>query len=439
MVIIMKRLVKKSAVIVSIIVVLSIIGPFTAMAVNVGGREITSKGASVIDFDTGILLYGHEADTGRVPASMTKLITAYVVYDAINAGEISMDTSTEISSGVSDLSYNWEYSNVPLPVGSSVTIRELMDVIPVMSACAATVALGEAICGSEEAFVARMNAKVESLGITARFYDSYGVSASNNISPRGVAEVTRGLIMDYPEVLEISTKRSVTFRGVEYRNTNQLLGEYEGVDGIKTGYTDAAGYCFVGTAVRDGRRIIIVTMGSTQISRFTDARILLDHGFAVADSVIEEHNRIMAVPSAAYLIINGSPMPFSAYLINGSHYFRLRDIAILLSGTTRQFDVTWDQLNSVVGIHTGEDYSDDRTLSVVDADPVQCFLTPSVIVLDGIAYSLEVYMINSSNYFKLRDLGEMIEFEVDWIEEIRTVIINTPYICECPECPAHAA
>ena len=423
----LKTMRKQVSIIIVVVIALTLVAPVRSLAVDVGGKEITSRGACVIDFETGITLFGYEADTLRVPASMTKLIAVYVVYDGISAGEISLDTVTQISSKVSELSNNWEYSNVPFSVGMSVTIRELLDVVIVWSACGATVALGEALCGSEAAFITRMNEKVANLGIDAHFYDCYGVSASNRISPSGMANLARNLIIDHPEILEITSKRSVSFRGTEYKNTNQLLGDYSGIDGIKTGYTDAAGYCFTGTARRDGRRIIAVTMGSTAISRFPDVRILFDYGFAVADSVIADYNRIdTAYPSGANLILNGESMPLNAYLIGGSHYFKLRDIAFLLQDTKSRFDVTWDRETGAVKMITGVSYPYNGNIQGdVGEETRKCSLSPSQFFLDDEEYMLEAYLIGGNNYFKLRDLGELLCFDVDWEEATRTVILDT--------------
>jgi len=279
----MKRLYKPFVTVITLVIILTIVAPLQVEAASVGGQEISSKGACVIDYETGIVLFGYEENKPMVPASMTKLIAVYVIYDAVRAGEIALDTVAVISESTGKLSVNWEFSNVPLQAGMSVTIRELLDVVIVWSACAATRAMGEALCGSEEAFVARMNDKVARLGIDARFFDSYGVSADNYISPLGMARLARYLILNHPEVLGIASKRSVTFQGVEYKNTNQLLGNFTGADGLKTGYTDAAMFCFVGTARQNNRRIIAVTMGSTFEQRFPDARLLLEQGFATAD------------------------------------------------------------------------------------------------------------------------------------------------------------
>ena len=423
----MRRSQKQTAMIIAIVIALTMIVPIQAAAAEVGGEEISSSGACVIDFETGIMLYGYEEDTPRVPASMTKLIAVFVVYDAISAGEISMNSVVKISRGVSDLSHNLEYSNVPLQEGMSATVKELLDVVIIWSACAATVALGEAICGSEAAFVTRMNDKLASLSIDARVYDCYGVSAKNRISPSGMARLARFLILDHPEILNTTSKQSVTFRGSEYKNTNQLLGDYSGMDGIKTGYTIAAGFCFTGTAQRDGRRIIAVTMGSTYEERFPDTRILLDYGFSVAGSIIPEKNRTgTASPSGANLKLNGYDMPLSAYLIGGNHYFRLRDIALLLDGTEYQFDIAWHQEKSLVSIVTGMGYSvDGGSLSDLGWEDRICIRSPSRIIIDDIECDLDVYLIDGSNYFMLRDLSRLIGFSVDWVQSTRTVIIET--------------
>ena len=425
----MKRLQKQIAIIIVIVIALSMVVPIQASAADVGGKEISSQGACVLDVETGLILYGYREDTQRVPASMTKLIAVYVIFDAIKAGEISLDTAVKISKGVSELSVNWEYSNVPLDEGWSVTVRELLDVVLIWSACAATVALGEVLYGSEAALVARMNERVDSLGIDARFYDCYGVSANNRISPAGMAMLTRCLILEHPEILQITSKRSVTFRGTEYKNTNLLLGDYSGADGVKTGYTDAAGFNFTGTAMRNGRRIVAVTMGSSSVSRFLDARILLDYGFANADSILSENRRTgSAAPTGADLILNGLTMPLSAYVIDGNHYFKLRDIAFLLCDTESRFDVTWNPSRRSVDIVCGAAYpfSADVTRDI-GTEERSCVQSPSMFFIDDVQYSLEAYLIDGNNYFKLRDIGPIIGFDVGWDIDSHSVVIDTKF------------
>ena len=440
----MKRFQRQIAVVVVVLIAITAILPLQVSAASVGDKEISARGACVLDFETGETVYGYEAAVPRVPASMTKLLAVYVIYDAIKAGEISLDTAVVISENVSKLSNNLEYSNVPLPLGISVTVRELLDMVIIWSACAATVALAERLCGSEPAFVSRMNEKVYVLDINAQFFDSFGVSAKNYISPKGMAHLARRLMIDYPQILEVSSKSSVTFRGVKYDNTNKLLGDYPGVDGLKTGYTNAALYCFTGTAKRGDCRIIVVVMGASFESRFPDTKTLFDYGFAEAHKAAAEQETTVprvtepdaavprgpakaAEPSWASLILDGEEKPLNAFLIGGNHFFRLRDIALLLDKTRCQFDVSWISSDEgIILIETGKSYSAGGIISVDIGTEIKYGVqTPSKLVVDEIEYSFEVYLIGESNYFKLRDLETLIGFSVGWIPETHSVTIDT--------------
>jgi D-alanyl-D-alanine carboxypeptidase len=398
---------------------------------------------------------------------MIKMVAAHVVYDAIKAGDVRMGSTTRISAEASAFSFDRQYSNIRMAAGASVTIRQLLEFIIVRSACAATVALGEAVFGSEGAMVRRMNEKAAQLGVDAVFHDSWGGSPDNSITPLGMAQMTRALIEDHPEVLDIATMRSVTYQGTVYNNTNQMLGEYRGLDGLKTGFTTPAGYCFIGTAQRDGRRVIVVTMGSTLPLRFSDTRILLDYGFAVADRKIAEYEQQqqeqeneqeyeneqeneqenedgqenesengqengqgldapIAHPSSANLILDGLAMPLPAYLIEGAHYFRLRDVAYLLSGTAKQFGiVSWDPETSTAILLSGLHY-DVGEGGLIELDGPRPYApTSSIIFFDGVECDFEIYLIDGFNYFKLRDLAILMDFFVYWIDATRTVIIET--------------
>lgn len=265
-------------------------GSVTARAAYVGDKYITSAGACVMDCDTGEILYELNGSAARVPASMTKIMTMYCVYEAVANGEIALDTAVPISSNVYYKSRNQLYQNmIPLSRDVTYTVDELMGVVVTYSASGATVALAELVGGgSEAAFVKRMNDTAVKMGINARYYDSCGV-ADNQISPVAMASLAKNIINTYPDILVRSAKKSVTLKGGTYKTTNHLLDTYyyEGADGLKTGTGTAAGACFCGTAVRDGKRIISVTMGSASASsRFTDTAKLLDYGFSVIDDRI---------------------------------------------------------------------------------------------------------------------------------------------------------
>ena len=285
-----------------ICVALSLAAP--AGAVYVDGKNVYGQGLFIMDYETGIELYGYNADKPFVPASITKLMSMYLTYEAVKNGEITMDTEVPVSEKVYRLSRDSSYWNtVPLYNNQTYYVWELIELIFVYSASASVVALAELICGDEQAFVDRMNAKADEWGIDATFNGCSGIE-DNYITPRAVAELSRRLIMDYPQVLDITSKTSLSFHGSTYRTTNHLLTSqyYEGVDGLKSGTTTNAGYCFVATCEIGGVRLITVVMKSVNgNSRFTDSKVLLDYGFSVRDGIVREATMKLAPFTDVYI------------------------------------------------------------------------------------------------------------------------------------------
>ena len=296
-----------------------------------GDNPITSDAAIVIDFLTGAVIYEFNADEQRVPASMAKMVAVYVVFDAIRDGDVSFDTLIETTASTARFSRNRNFSNVPMPVGSQYSIRDLLYVVIARSASAATIALGEGLFGSERAFVTQMNNKVKELGIEASFFDSWGGSRDNRMSARGMAELTRSFITNYPEILYFTSQTNVVFDEVEYRNTNPLLTSYEGVDGFKTGFTNPAGWCFTGTAQQNDRRIITVTMGSAFGNRFPDTIILLNYGFNNYNTAITNIIRTSLHPPNTPIPINSTLVPITMYNTDIARLFDILDLAIMLN------------------------------------------------------------------------------------------------------------
>jgi D-alanyl-D-alanine carboxypeptidase (penicillin-binding protein 5/6) len=297
----------------------------------VGDSPITSEAAIVIDFLTGAVIYEFNADEQRVPASMAKMVAVYVVFDAIRDGTVSFDTLIETTASTARFSRNRNFSNVPMSFRSQYSIRDLLYVVIARSASAATIALGEGIFGSERAFVAQMNNKVEELGIEASFSDSWGGSRDNRMSARAMAELTRSFINSHPEILYFTSRTSVLFDEISYRNTNLLLVSHEGVDGFKTGFTNPAGWCFTGTAVQNGRRIITVTMGSEFGNRFPDTTVLLNYGFDNYSTVIANLIRNALQPSNTSQPITGSLIPIMTYNVEIAKLFDILELAIILN------------------------------------------------------------------------------------------------------------
>lgn len=246
---------------------------------------VTAAAAIVIDFQTGEIYYEKDIDTPRPIASMTKLMTLYLVFEEIEAGRLSLDDSVTVSSYAAWVSANPEYyGSEGFRTGQRYKVDTMIKMIMTSSCCAPVVVLAEQVAGTEPQFVELMNAKAAQWGIDARFADSTGVENEGNaVTARAVAYIARRLIRDYPIILEYSSLRSTTVNGRTYRSTNTLMlnGQVEGIDGLKTGTTSLAGYCFTGTAERNGRRIISVVMGAPgKTSRNNQSKALLEYGFA---------------------------------------------------------------------------------------------------------------------------------------------------------------
>ncbi len=278
---------KKISLLVCLVMILQLLATGFVSAATIGNKTITSKGACVMDFETGEVYYEFNGNTARVPASMTKIMNVYLIYEALAKGQITLDTVVPISKNVYDKSRNSVYQSVlPLYYDKKYTVDQMLDVIVVYSASGAAVAMAELLGGGSEAeFVKKMNAKATQLGVDAYYKDSCGI-ATNEITPIGMAKLARQIIKDYPDILNRSSQKSVKFHGNTYKTTNHLLDTYyyAGADGLKTGTTSQAGYCFCGTAVRNGRRMISVTMSSSSTGqRFVDTATLLDYGFAQAE------------------------------------------------------------------------------------------------------------------------------------------------------------
>jgi len=270
--------------------------------------DVDAESAILIEANTGKILFKKNVDVPLPPASMSKMMTEYLVLEAIGQGKFKWDTVVRASSYAHYLGALDGTSRVWLADGEERTIEELYTALAVYSANDATVALAEMVAGSEGSFVEIMNQKAKELGMTnTKFVNSTGLpnkmlgkyishgsaEDENYMSAKDTAILAQALVTKYPEVLRFSSipeKPADYFNGVRMINWNWMLvghpeGQaknhtYVGLDGLKTGYTDLAGYCFTGTAQKDGMRLISVVMRSkTMASRFTDTKKLLDYGF----------------------------------------------------------------------------------------------------------------------------------------------------------------
>ena len=248
--------------------------------------EISADSAIVIDYDTGETLYAKDADSMQIPASMTKVMTGYIIFEELEAGNLTLDAMVPVSAENAAISRDGENypASVPLEAGSSLPVDTLLRLIFLPSASASCIVMADYISGSEEAFVRRMNETAQRLGMMAEYENSHGAHL-HYMTARSQAILVRECIQRFPEMLEYTSATSVTLEdGRTYENTNGLLPggeyEYEGADGFKTGTIPEAGCCLSATAERDGRRVISVVMHSDDNeTRHTDSIALLDYGF----------------------------------------------------------------------------------------------------------------------------------------------------------------
>ncbi|WP_025728362.1 D-alanyl-D-alanine carboxypeptidase family protein [Atopobacter phocae] len=266
---------------------------------------IKAKAALVADETSGQVLLSQNGDERLPIASMTKIITAYLVLDAIHEGTIQWDDVVPISPYAHRLSQNYNLSNVPLSEVESYTVRQLMETVMVYSSNSSAVALAEYLAGTEADFVKKMGALLENWGITDyQLFNASGLTnsllgeykvtslpddAENEMRARDLALVGKHIIDDYPEILELASLDNVQFRAdsittLTMTSFNHMLPQhefyYEGVDGLKTGTTEGAGAAFIGTVKRGDTRLISVVIGAKESGlRFSETARLYDYIF----------------------------------------------------------------------------------------------------------------------------------------------------------------
>jgi D-alanyl-D-alanine carboxypeptidase (penicillin-binding protein 5/6) len=232
----------------------------------------------LVDFYSGETLAELEADASVEPASITKIMTAYLVYGAIQSGQISMQDEVLVS----EKAWRTYGSRMFIEVGKRVSVEDLLRGIIVQSGNDATVALAEHVAGTESAFVDMMNAQAQALGMTGTQYrNATGLpDPEHYTTARDIAILARALIRDYPEFYKLYSEREFSFNGIKQYNRNRLLWRDDSVDGVKTGHTESAGYCLVASAEREGMRLISVVLGTdSETARAQHSQSLLNYGF----------------------------------------------------------------------------------------------------------------------------------------------------------------
>ena len=257
----------------------------TPFCIDLFAQSMVPK-APKLNLDSYILL---EANTNTViaefnpenqisPASMTKVMSGYVIADQIASGAISLDDKVLIS----EKAWKTGGSKMFIEAGKRVSVKDLMSGIIIQSGNDATIAMAEYVAGSEEGFVDFMNAYASELGLTnSLFQNSTGFSDPNHFtSAKDLAKLTQALINNFPDHYATYKEKEFTFSGIRQLNRNKLLWRDDSVDGVKTGHTDSAGFCLISSAQRNDMRLIAVVAGSeSENERLTASQRLLEYGF----------------------------------------------------------------------------------------------------------------------------------------------------------------
>ncbi|MBX9614238.1 MAG: D-alanyl-D-alanine carboxypeptidase [Caulobacteraceae bacterium] len=284
--------------------------------------ESSRYAAIVVDAGSGEVLFSRHADSRRFPASVTKVMTLYLVFEALEKGTVSLDDVITVSPKAAAE----PPSKLGLAAGQTIRLDDAMRATAVRSANDMAMVLAEHIGGSEAGFAAMMTRKAQDLGMTqTRYYNPNGLPDSRQVSSaRDIAILARAAMRDYPQYYSYFGQHDWAYQGRGYRNTNGLLYSDSGYDGIKTGFTNASGYNLVASAVRDGRRIITVVLGgrssatrNTHLAQLTDTGFELERRRAagertlVAQTFFEQRGFGVGSPDSsapvAYASVSGTP------------------------------------------------------------------------------------------------------------------------------------
>lgn len=249
---------------------------------------VTAASVLLMDADNGQILYEKNPNERRAPASTTKIMTMLLVMEALAAHKVSWTDIVPVTPDAYKVATEPGVSDAYLDPRQKLTLEQMMKYVAVLSANDATVAVGDFIGGDKQSFVQLMNQKAQKLGMTGTHYmNADGLPVANHYSTaHDLAILARYLIEKYPDILRYSTIPTAKIQNVNTGksfiapNTDELIGKYPGLDGLKTGFTSEAGYCFVGTAKQNGVRLISVVLGSkSNATRFSDTQKLFDYGF----------------------------------------------------------------------------------------------------------------------------------------------------------------
>ena len=242
-----------------------------------GPVDTTARWAYIQDFDTGATLLEKQADEEMPPSSMTKLMTIYLLYDQLKQGRMKLDDQLPVT----EKAWRMQGSKMYVAIGSSVKVEDLIRGVIVQSGNDAAIVLAEAIGGSEEQFVEKMNAKAKQLGLTHTFFKNCTgwPDPEQHMSVRDIATLAGAIIREFPDYYHYDSEKTFKYNGIEQGNRNPMVQKGT-ADGLKTGHTEAGGYGLVASSKRNGRRVILVLNGmSSMRERAEESERLMDWAF----------------------------------------------------------------------------------------------------------------------------------------------------------------
>lgn len=251
---------------------------------NIPVPNLGAKAWLTLDATSGQIIASQNPAEAVEPASLTKIMSAYLVFEALESGNLKLDDRVHIS----EKAWKTEGSRMFVNPNTEVSVDDLLQGVIVQSGNDATVALAEAVAGSEEAFAELMNQKAKQLGMAnTHFTNSSGLPDEDHMTTVvDLAILARALVQDFPQYMHYYKQKEYTYNDIKQSNRNRLLWADETVDGLKTGHTQSAGYCLVTTALRDGRRVVSVLVGAASDAARTESSLkLLNWSFKNFDTV----------------------------------------------------------------------------------------------------------------------------------------------------------
>lgn len=402
--------------------------------------QISAQAGIVMDFDTGEILYAKNEKQMLDPASISKIMTNYIVFEEIEAGNLSYDTLITIGSYAASI-----YASVPLKAGDKVPLKNLIEIMLVPSSSGSCVAIAEHISGSESAFVQRMNETAKRLGIDAVYQQSHGSPnfPVNSVSVESQAILIRDFITRFPEVLNFTSLTRTTYKGSSYASTNKFYSSipYSGIDGFKTGTTTNAGYCFSGTINKDGRRLIsVVLKASSTDNRYYDTKNILEHSYSLLKTNSPVYDDIGTHPLRNniedFYMTGFSPYPlganmnpdspmwsdeFKSILINIANHYNL-DTANIESAIAPQNltkETALAMINEFVVIKKGAEinFADSESINPLYKQSIYNTASANIIsgATDGASISPQSTFTKADALSTLLNVVNYIENNINWL------------------------